>query len=235
MKRVRKILPMFFLLIILMIVPDAEASAATKVQGRLFYATMKTTTTVKLTGSKKRVKVKAGTKVVVRGRGTSVPCTMAGGKKFKINSKKLRYTGLKTSKKTYSKNVKENFVNKRGYSSKTKYLIWINQYTCNTTIFKGSKGKWKMVRSMICVIGKGSDSGGTTPVGVYKLCRRDYAYGMPRVYFTWNSSKGWGNSFHRRINSVTRGPASHGCIRLGDSDLSYLVNHCKLGTTVVSY
>lgn len=235
MKKVKSIFSLFVLLIVLTLVPNTDAVAATKVQGRLFYATLKSTTTVKLTPSKKRVKVKAGTKVVVRGRGTSVTCTMSNGKKFKINSRKLRYTGMKTVKKTYSKNVKESFVNKKGYSSKTKYLIWVNQYTCNTTIFKGSKGKWKMVRSMICVVGKGSDSGGTTPVGVYKLCRRDRAYGMPRVYFTWNSSKGWGNSFHRRINSTTRGAASHGCIRLGDSDLTYLVNHCALGTTVVSY
>lgn len=233
MKRLIKILPVLFLVLVLSLVPDTHSNAATKVQGRRFYVSLKKTITTKALGTKKKITVKAGTRAIANGHGTTVTCTLSSGKKIKVSRSKLHYIGLKTTKKTYSQSVKENYVNKKGYSSKTKYLIWVHQGTLNTTIFKGSKGKWKMVRSMICVVGKGTSDAMTTS-GVFKLCRRDNAYGMPRVYFTWNSQKGWGNSFHRRVSSVSRAAASHGCVRLGDADLRYLVDHCKLGTTVVS-
>lgn len=233
MKRFTKILPVLFLMLVLALVPDTNAQAATKVIGRRFNVTMKKTVTTKVIGTKKKVKVKAGTKLVANGHGSKVVCTLSSGKKIRVSRSSLHYVSLKTTKKTYSQSVKENYVNKKGYSSKTNYLIWVNQYTLNTTIFKGSKGKWKMVRSMVCVVGKGT-SDAMTSAGVFKLCRRDNAYGMPRVYFTWNSRKGWGNSFHRRIGKLSRGAASHGCVRLGDSDLRYLADHCKMGTTVVS-
>lgn len=234
MRKVRliRIFPVLVLLIVLLGIPAVHSDAA--IAKRTFHVTFKNTVSTKVLGTKKKITVKAGTKAIANGHGTTVVCTLKNKKQVKVNVKRLHYDGLRTSRKTYSKSVKENYVNKKGYSSKTKYLIWVNQTTCNTTIFKGSKGKWKMVRSMKCVVGKGSSTGGFTSAGVFKLCRKDTAYGMPRIYFTWNSTKGWGNSFHRRINSVSWGAASHGCVRLGDSDLKYLANHCALGTTVVS-
>lgn len=222
------------LLATLALIPQMQSMAASKVIGRRFNVTFKSTVTTKVLGTKKKITVKYGTKAVANGHGTSVVCTLTSGKQVKVDRNKLHYLGLVTTTKTYSKSVKEDFVNKKGYSSKTKYLIWINQYTCTTTIFKGSKGKWKQVRSMGCVVGQGTSTAMTT-AGVFELCRKDYAYGMPRVYFTWNTTKGWGNSFHRRINSTSWGAASHGCVRLGDADLLYLVNNCPMGTTVVSY
>lgn len=84
---------------------------------------------------------------------------------------------------------------------------------------------------MPCVIGKD----GKTSTGTFRLCRKDYAYGGVRIYFTWNEQKQWGNSFHRRVDGHTRGAYSHGCVRLSDADLSYINNTCPMGTTVVSY
>ena len=106
----------------------------------------------------------------------------------------------------------------------------MSQYTLSVNVFKGSQGKWKLVRTMPCIIGKD----GKTPTGVFKLRFRDYAYGGVRVYFTWNPQKQWGNSFHRRVDGNTRGALSHGCVRLSDGDLSF-INNCGFGTTVVSY
>lgn len=57
----------------------------------------------------------------------------------------IGYVGNKciyTTKK-YSTEVKTAFVNYKGYSSKTKYLIWISHYTQQVSIFEGSKGKWR--------------------------------------------------------------------------------------------
>lgn len=232
--RTIRIYPVLLLLVAMMAAPTIHSNAAATIAKRRFNVSFKQTVTTKVLGTKKKITVKKGTKAVANGHGSTVVCTLSKNKQVKVSVKKLHYNGLKTTKKTYSRSVKENYVNKKGYSSKTKYLIWINQTTCNTTIFKGSKGKWKMVRSMKCVVGKGSSAGGFTTTGTFKLCRRDRAYGMPRIYFTWNKSKGWGNSFHRRINSVSWGAASHGCVRLGDADLTYLAGHCALGTTVVS-
>jgi hypothetical protein len=234
MKKIMKVLPVLFLLIVLALVPSTQSMASTKVIGRRFNVTFKSTVTTKVLGTKKSITINSGTKAVANGHGKTVTCTLSSGKQVKVSKNKLHYAGLKTTKKKYSQSVNENFVNSKGYSSKTKYLIWVNQYTCMTTIFKGSKGKWKQVRSMICVVGKGTSDAMTTS-GVFKLCRKDTSYGMPRVYFTWNSSKNWGNSFHRRVSSASRGAGSHGCVRLGDSDLLYLVNTCPMGTTVVSY
>ena len=67
----------------------------------------------------------------------------------------IGYVGNKciyTTKK-YSTEVKTAFVNYKGYSSKTKYLIWISHYTQQVSIFEGSKGKWKMIRTFICATG----------------------------------------------------------------------------------
>lgn len=204
------------------------------VHQRYFVATVTSNTTVTTTSGKRKILLKKNTKIVTLGRTytkKTIKATMADGTNIVISAKKIRYGNVKTTTEYYSQNVKEDFVNKKKYSSKTNYLIWINQYTCNTTIFVGSKGKWKMVRSMPCVIG----NGGKTSVGVFKLLKQDTYRKKPRIYFTWNSAKNWGQAFHCRKDSNKRAAVSDGCIRLADSDLYYLQSHCGMGTTVVSY
>ena len=218
-------------------VTGKEFSAAVKsVHGRRHKATLKVATTVTITKTKEKVSLKKGTSITTTSRGTgTVTAYLSDGRAFKISGNKLKYGNLSVSKTYYSKNVKEAFVNARGYSSKTKYQIWISQNTANVCIFNGSKGNWELVRSAPCVIGRQ----GKTPQGIFKLDprSRDYAYGGVRVYFTWNPApdKLWGNSFHLRTSSTTRGAESSGCIRLGSADLNYLASHCGSGTTVVSY
>lgn len=205
---------------------------AKQVHGRYYNTTVKSTTRATLVKNGKKIKVKAGTKVVATTlSGSSVTAMMPDGRKIKISPKVLRFTSLNTIKTSYSKEVKEAFVNQKRYSSPTNYLIWISQYTLETTIFKGSVGKWKAVRSMPCVIGA---MGRTTP-GTFRLIRVEYDYGGPVIYFSWNSIKNWGNSFHRYVDGNRRGAYSHGCVRLSDSDLYYIKNNCPMGTTVISY
>lgn len=204
------------------------------VHGRRHKATLKTATTVTITKTKEKVKLKKGQSITTSSRsGGTVTGYLTDGRSFKISGKKLKYSNMQIAKTNYSQKVKEAFVNARGYSSRTNYLIWISQYTANVTIFKGSKGNWKMVRSMPCVVGRQ----GKTPQGIFKLDprSRDYAYGGIRVYFTWNNQKLWGNSFHMRTSGTTRGAESSGCVRLGTADLNYLASNCGAGTTVVSY
>ena len=205
---------------------------AKQVHGRYYNTTVKSTTKATQVKNGKKIRVKAGTKVVATTlSGSSVTAMMPDGTKIKISPKVLRFTSLNTTKTSYSKEVKEAFVNQKRYSSPTNYLIWISQYTLETTIFKGSTGKWKAVRSMPCVIGA---MGRTTP-GTFRLLRVEYDYGGPVIYFSWNSVKQWGNSFHRYVDGNRQGAYSHGCVRLSDADLYYIKNNCPMGTTVVSY
>ena len=211
----------------------AKTVNVSAVHGRYFNATVKKNTTATVASTGKTIKLKKGTKVTSTSRGNhKFYVFLKDGTKIRMYGSALTYNSMNTTKKSYSKAQKEAFVNTKGYKSDTNYLIWINQYTLQTNVFKGSYREWKLVRSMPCVVGKM----GKTPLGEFKLLFKDHAYGGVRIYFTWNSVKQWGNAFHRRtIAGVTRAAASDGCIRLSDGDLSFIAKNCPMGTKVVSY
>lgn len=154
----------------------------------------------------------------------------------------IGYSGNKCiyTKKKYTTEVKTAFVNYKGYSSKTKYLIWISHYTQQVSIFQGSKGKWKMIRTFICATGTAKNH---SPIGVSKLSYKETGW-----YYTSTKelyvSHYWGrNSFHTRplwnngtVQNPTIGkPASHGCVRCYNQDAKYIYDKMPIGTTVVSY
>ncbi len=184
--------------------------------------------------TKKMVRIKKGAAGTTSShiRGTLV-VKFKKGVRVKISRKNLSFHNLTLSKsyKHYSKAKAEAFVNARGYTSRTKWLVWISQYTGSIHIFKGSQGNWQRMRIAKCVIG----SNGHTVPGIFHMLRRSTTHGKPSIHFSWNPAKQWGLAFHCRIDSHTRGPYSNGCVRLGDADLTYLANHCPIGTTVVSY
>lgn len=212
--------------------PKSLSGLAKQVHGRYFNATLRRNSTGTLAGSGAKKVLKKGTKVTATARSSKVVTViMKDGTRVRVKGSDLRYNSINATKQEYATNVKEAFVNEKGYSSRTKYLIWVSQYTLSVNVFKGQQGSWKLVRRMPCVIGKD----GKTSTGTFRLCRKDYAYGGVRIYFTWNEQKQWGNSFHRRVDGHTRGAYSHGCVRLSDADLSYINNTCPMGTTVVSY
>lgn len=142
--------------------------------------------------------------------------------------------------KKYSTERKEAFVNYKGYSSPTGYLIWISHYTQQVTIFKGSKGKWKVYKSCLTATGKAVSP---SPQGVYKVTYKEtgwyYTY-TKELYVTHWCGR---NSFHTRplyndgsvATSTIGRPASHGCARMYNSDARWIYNNIGKGTTVVSY
>ena len=154
----------------------------------------------------------------------------------------IGYVGNKciyTTKK-YSTEVKTAFVNYKGYSSKTKYLIWISHYTQQVSIFQGSKGKWKMIRTFICATGTAKNH---SPRGVFKITYKEKGWfytSTKELYVTHYKGR---NSFHTRplwnngsVQNPTIGkPASHGCVRCYNQDAKYIYNKMPIGTTVVSY
>lgn len=154
----------------------------------------------------------------------------------------IGYVGNKciyTTKK-YSTEVKTAFVNYKGYSSKTKYLIWISHYTQQVSIFEGSKGKWKMIRAFICATGTAKNH---SPRGVFKITYKEKGWfytSTKELYVTHYKGR---NSFHTRplwnngsVQNPTIGkPASHGCVRCYNQDAKYIYDKMPIGTTVVSY
>jgi hypothetical protein len=203
------------------------------IHARYYTATVNKTMTVSVLNSKKKVTLKKGTKVTATSKHTDVNVTaiMKNGTKVRILGKYLTYGNLSWSKTYYTQNQKENWVNYKGYSSSSDYLIWVSQYTCNITIFKGSQGNWKQILSEPCVIG----GYGKTPPGTFKILKKSTKYGGPIIYFTWSYSKEAGNGFHKRIDEKTRAAVSNGCVRLSDYALYFINDRCPIGTTVVSY
>ncbi len=203
------------------------------VHGRYLNAQLKkkVTVTVKSTGQKKTLK--KGTSVIATKKGSgTITALLKDGTKVSVKGSALSYGNLNISSKKYSKEQKEAFVNGRGYTSKTDYLIWVSQYTAEANVFKGSKGAWKLVRTMKCVVGKDCN----TPQGRFEILNRvGRLNGRPAYYFTWSKSVNGGNAFHCRINGKVSGAFSGGCVRLGNSDLNYVGKYCKPGTRVVSY
>lgn len=154
----------------------------------------------------------------------------------------IGYVGNKciyTTKK-YSKEVKTAFVNYKGYSSKTKYLIWISHYTQQVTIFEGKKGNWKQIRTFLCATGTAQNH---SPRGVFKITYKEKGWfytSTKELYVTHYKGR---NSFHTRplwndgsVQNPTIGkPASHGCVRCYNQDAKYIYDNMPVGTTVVSY
>lgn len=198
---------------------------------------------------KVRAVTKIGSKVYLSSKESKV-ITVAPRKYKDANYNKLLasqvrsigYVGNKciyTTKK-YSTEVKTAFVNYKGYSSKTNYLIWISHYTQQVTIFQGSKGKWKQIRTFTCATGTAQNH---SPRGVFKITYKEKGWfytSTKELYVTHYKGR---NSFHTRplwnngtVQNPTIGkPASHGCVRCYNQDAKYIYDKMPIGTTVVSY
>lgn len=206
------------------------------IRGRLFAGYLKYDTKATLVSTGKKITLKKGTVVGTEKKLTSGTITAytTENKKIKISASALTYDNLFVTATSdyYTKRQKEAFVNSKGYQSETEYLIWVNLYSCDTTIFKGEKGEWKQIKSYPCVIGKDTHTG----LGLAKILKKDVKYGgLPIIYFTWSNRLDNGNSFHARVDSNIRGPYSGGCVRLEAEALFFIRDYCDIGTTVVRY
>lgn len=192
-------------------------------------------------GSAVAGKIKKGTKVTIlkRARGAKGRCyVQINGKGYWINRNKLSFYGGSYTTKDFTTNVKENFVNSNGYSSKTKYLIWISSYTQKVNIFKGSQGKWKLYKTYKCTTGKPSTS---TPQGTFKINKKISRYGG-RTYELYMTCFYGLTSFHTRlyrggriVDSRIGKPVSGGCMRMYTNEAKFIYKNMPKGTTVVSY
>lgn len=220
---------------------SVKKTPGTKVRSIGYKATVKSRAPLFATKkSSKRLKyIKKGAKVTTTDYGSGRYEIKVGGKVYWISKDRLSFRASIWTTKDYSTKVKEDFVNKKGYKSPTKYLIWISQYTQRVIIYQGSKGKWKMIRNCRCATGTHLHM---TPKGVFKVGKKEKGwfykktFEKPIVHFKSQ------NSFHSRIKNYKGGyadatigrPRSKGCVRLYDKDINFIYKKCPKGTTVVS-
>ncbi|MCI8526242.1 MAG: L,D-transpeptidase family protein [Oscillospiraceae bacterium] len=159
----------------------------------------------------------------------------------------VRWSDLRISSKDYVRTTdyqqweKEQFVNTRGYTSTTGYLVWVNLLTQKVNVFQGTAGNWKLVRTCACCSGKN-----TTPTigGVFKYQYRQNTWDFGSYYVRRPMIFNGGHAFHSRtyikgssglLDATMGKPASHGCVRMYDADVDWLWNNMPFGTTVVVY
>ena len=139
--------------------------------------------------------------------------------------------------------TKQNFVNGKGYSSSTQYLLWANLATQKVNVFQGSKGKWKLVKVFRC----GSGAPATpTPQGVtyvtYKQTKwkTDSYVCKPVVRFYPNTGYAFHSVLYKPDESGIKDgsigfPVSHGCLRMKPSSIQWIYDNIPTKTTVVIY
>ena len=214
------------------------SSSVNSVRTPYYTVKVKKTVTASNLSSGGSITLKSGQKLVVKSKkGSKVYGYLNDGTSIQVKRSSLKYTGLDRRSSDYSTSVKEQFVNSKGLSSKTKYLIWISQYTYRTNIFKGTAGDWKLVGSYPCIVGKWNSR--TSP-GLRRILKKRSAgqYGGPVITFTsgtGTTSNPNGNAFHNFVDGSRTGAKSHGCVRVSTSVLRFIYNNCPVGTTVFVY
>lgn len=222
--------------------PLKISSSVSGVTSMQFKATVTRTVKAKLVDDeKKTVTVKSGTKVtVMKKSGSTCTVKLSSGKKVYISSSYLKYTRQVYNNADLSTSTKEGFVNSKGYSSQTKYLIWISLYRQHLYVFKGSQCNWKLYKSFKCSSGKWPIN---TPTGVYRLWKKapraysGLSYFDYVSYFSGNAIHGWvwviGTGWDP--TSSLGNPASHGCVRLSNQNASWIYRTMPMNTTIVIY
>lgn len=189
------------------------------------------------------INLKAGTKIKTIGftNGKYVFRKKVKGKlrtfyvmRIATRNQKVDYIGSYTKKNgwrvvkpkiAYTKEEAESFINTLGVRSNTKHLIWVNQYTQRLYIFKGKKGKWKLIKQCY----KDGDDGypgwpvasgkpsSPTSTGLTSIKQRDLGGGGKVPFWnvtTWfsihgNSPGPWGPLGWPKSGACTRNTTPH--------------------------
>lgn len=143
----------------------------------------------------------------------------------------------------YTPDEKTVFVNAKGYSSPTPYLLWVSRSAQKVNVFEGSKDNWKLIHEFDCATGA---PGSSTPVGVTHVTYKQTNWTTssytcrPIVRFYPNT----GYAFHSRlyypgtdkVKDPSMGfPVSHGCVRMMDEGIYWLYDNVPTKTTVVIF
>ena len=138
---------------------------------------------------------------------------------------------------------KEVWINAKGYTSRTDYLLWINLAYQRVNIFlRREDNTWELIRT--CLVGTGAPGRGTPP-GVWTTSYKQL-HGWTTASYTvkpvvrFRDSSGY--AFHSRLyypnttnlrDSSIGYPISLGCVRMYDEDIWFIYDNVPDRTTVV--
>ncbi|WP_051585773.1 stalk domain-containing protein [Caldanaerobius polysaccharolyticus] len=148
-----------------------------------------------------------------------------------------------TNKNLLTKDELERYVNIKGFTSETPYFVWVDISRQYTYVFMGTKGKWRLYKSIPCATGKNSSP---TIRGTFKIGNRGKEMYFPQYKSKvkyWVSFYGSLYLFHsvlldkndRIIDPTLLKRASHGCIRLPLQESKWFYDYVKKGSTVFIY
>lgn len=203
---------------------------------RTFYYTGKTTESVEVynyTTGKNQV-LPSGTPITSKLKiGTYLNAYLRNGDNIKIKRSAVNIPiSIEINPNSdYSKGVKEAFVNSKGatLSSRTDYLIWISHYRAMVNIFKGSAGKWKLIKEFPAAIGRVGSVRGLKEI---QPGREYSSFYDAKPMIPWSEG---GNAFHCMMGARVGTTVSGGCIRLEDEGLYYIYRNIPDYTRVYSY
>lgn len=222
----------------------------------------KSDVTGKIIGENEKIIIKSGTKAISentirdiqKGRLKEVRVKIASGeyngKYVIVDGNALKFESYYIE--DYSDEEKIAYVNNTGISSKTDKLLWANQGSQTITIFKGSAGKWKIVKQDKCSSGDQEGKitkaakGCKTPINFDNYVGAIFVEtgnpGLGKTIHIYKSNGKDGNNTIHIYPSGTLGssrqkglPASSGCINVTKSFRNWIVNNVKIGTKVIYY
>lgn len=210
-----------------------------------YKATLKKTVNASYTDGSGKVTVTKGTKVTVLDRGSNCKVQLSNGKKVTIDIDYLTFKScIYNNKYNITQRMAEDWVNYKGYHSNTKYLIWISTYKQHMYIFQGEQCNWKLIKTFKCSTGKAATP--TAKSSSFRIWKKSRFFPFDEYSYANYASYFWGgNAIHSWVKLYANGhnyadgslgnPASHGCVRLSDSNIKYIYNKIPIGTGVVIY
>ena len=230
--------------------PTKAMTDAGKMQDMMYNAHFLYDMTIRMKGGTKR-NVKKGEKVlVIKHRSSKDTLQFPDGSIGYSTRNKLYYESqIFDSTFKYKPNVITDFVNKKGYKSKTEWLFFCSKYNQHVYIFKGSKGNWVLQKSMKCGTGNVQNDGGNSrdqahnekSYEIYNKGNTTDKYAENLDNPTWRGPRGnqqynmhyssrGGNSIH---SGSTGHPSTHGCIALSSKNAKWCFNTLPVRTKVI--
>lgn len=134
--------------------------------------------------------------------------------------------------------VKAEYINEKGITSRTEYLIWVSKKDFSVSLFKGSAGKWRWVKTMPCAIGAPSTP---TIEGSFEYYQHQDRWQYDGYYCGPIMRFKGGYALHSVLlnNDGTFRDGrvgvriSHGCVRMLPDDINWLASNIPLYTRIL--
>ncbi len=238
--------------------PSNGGSVVKKIHTYYYKVKVRTATTA--TGKSGSLRLKPGQTITVTEKGKTRSTAKINGKNYKVSTSALNfdhYSFVTTYKKPYSNAEAEAYVNYKGFSSPTKYLIWINTYCQYLYVFTGSQYNWTVQNRYLCSTGMPGTfqdfkdptwiRHSETILGVHTVSRKQHTWIFAPDQYAYYATviRGSGGAIHswlyypstmQKWNAGTLGkPASHGCVRVDIANAKYIYDRIPIGTPCIIY